>query len=120
MQGCLECGRPRYCGKGAKAADEFMCRECQRSPATQVRVYLARARERDMTFERAWVFAIERVRWPHDTRHRWEWKGVLGVECPPYMRRGEFERNRVAALAMWGKAYVGMGTSDRAVAVLAA
>jgi hypothetical protein len=48
------------------------------SPAVQMRKLLAYGRERGWEFEAAWRWAFERVRWPHDTTHRLEWKGVLG------------------------------------------
>jgi hypothetical protein len=30
-----------------------------------------------MDFEIAWRFAFARVRWPHDTTHRREWKRII-------------------------------------------
>lgn len=70
-------------GDDATHADDFTCRDCQRSPAVQLRVHLARARAQGMPFERAWGtgfcdgWAFERVRWPHDTPHRRDWKAAL-------------------------------------------
>lgn len=66
--------------------DEWLCRLCQKNPAVQVRVLLGRARQQHFDFVRAWEFALGctpggspggRVRWPHDTDHRREWKAVF-------------------------------------------
>lgn len=48
------------------------------SPANQMRVMLAHLRASGVPFERAREIAWERIRWPHDTTHRWEWKALLG------------------------------------------
>lgn len=96
-----------YSGGRPYQIDELLCRSCQRSPAVQVRVLLERAREQGFTFERAWVWALGtpytrddgrldftggRVRWPHDTSHRVEWKEVLGGEESIRVWRACFER----------------------------
>lgn len=83
----MECGRsraqdPRW------HADELMCRACQRSPAVQMRIFLARARIQGFAFEVAWAWAWERVKWPHDTTARRDWKRVLKQPTV----RGSFER----------------------------
>lgn len=51
------------------------------SPAIQMRKLLAFGRARGWEFETAWRWSWERVRWPHDTTHRLEWKAILGA-CP--------------------------------------
>lgn len=48
------------------------------SPAIQFRKLLEYGRERGWPFETAWRWSYERVRWPHDTTHRREWKKILG------------------------------------------
>jgi hypothetical protein len=48
------------------------------SPAIQFRKLLQYGRQRDWPFETAWRWSFERVKWPHDTTHRKEWKAVLG------------------------------------------
>lgn len=48
------------------------------SPAVQLRARLQEARVEGMEFEEAWPWAFKRVKWPHDTTHRVEWKAVLG------------------------------------------
>ena len=78
MRTCFECGGSLYSGTRRAHADDFMCRVCQRSPAVQIRVFLARARAQEMEFDFAWTWAWERVRWPHDTTNRRDWKKVLG------------------------------------------
>lgn len=57
--------------------DRWLCVECQRSPAVQLRALLNVSRKNDVEFEEAWSLALSRVRWPHDTVHRREWKTVL-------------------------------------------
>lgn len=47
------------------------------SPAVQMRVMLARSRAAGVPFDRAWESAFERVKWPHDTTARLDWKYTL-------------------------------------------
>lgn len=87
MVACENCGHEYLPGR--YDMDDWLCRECQRSPAVQVRVVLAKARAADATFEQAWGYALGCapyaepdgregvVRWPHDTDHRTEWKQVF-------------------------------------------
>lgn len=49
----------------------------RQSPAEQVRMLLARSRRHGVPFDAAWRQAIKRVRWPHDTDHRAQWKDVM-------------------------------------------
>lgn len=42
-----------------------------------MRVLLLYARDRELLFTEAWEFAFSRIRWPHDTGHRREWKAIL-------------------------------------------
>lgn len=84
---CFDCGLRYPVGPEPFQIDEWLCRECQRSPAIQARVLLGRARHLGFDFERAWLFALGtapsfsdgRVRWPHDTDHRREWKAVFAM-----------------------------------------
>lgn len=79
--GCLACGEPRFDGPGKRLnADDFVCRACQKSPPIQMRVHLNRARKFGMTWEAAWLWSLERIRWPHDTAERREWKELLEQE----------------------------------------
>ena len=48
------------------------------SPAIQMRKLLVFGREHGWEFELAWRWSYERVKFPHDTTHRREWKQVLG------------------------------------------
>lgn len=52
------------------------------SPAVQLRLLLEQSRSFGRDFDVAWEMALEpgRIRWPHDTAHRREWKLILGVE----------------------------------------
>jgi hypothetical protein len=52
------------------------------SPAVQLRQLLEQSRQYGRSFDVAWEMAIQpgRIRWPHDTVHRREWKLCLGVE----------------------------------------
>jgi hypothetical protein len=67
------------------------------SPAVQLRRYLTEARAMCLPFSEAWPWALRKVKWPHDTEHRREWKAILGdgkeVETP---------RDTLRA---WGSAY---------------
>ena len=49
------------------------------SPAVQLRHLLAFGRANRWTFDSAWRWSFERIKWPHDTSHRQEWKAILGV-----------------------------------------
>lgn len=46
-------------------------------PAVQMREFLLLLREQGAEFDEAWRVAFERVKWPHDTVHRREWKAIL-------------------------------------------
>lgn len=48
------------------------------SPVVQLRRLLTHGRERGWEFDVAWRWSYERIKWPHDTAHRLEWKGILG------------------------------------------
>lgn len=80
------------------------------SPAVQMRTLLAACRTRDWDFELAWRWSWERVRWPHDTAHRLEWKSILG-ETPTDPRRVPVRQR-----AVWRAAYEGMEASRHEVA----
>jgi ABC-type oligopeptide transport system substrate-binding subunit len=47
-------------------------------PSEQMRVLLDKARSLNKEFDAAYEFAFSRIRWPHDTTHRREWKALLG------------------------------------------
>lgn len=70
------------------------------SPAVQMRKLLEFGRQRDWPFETAWRWSYERVKWPHDTGHRKEWKAILGESATD--SRPMVERQRQA----WRSAYV--------------
>lgn len=38
---------------------------------------LAASRRAGVSFEHAWRTGLEKVRWPHDTTHRHEWRRLL-------------------------------------------
>jgi hypothetical protein len=77
------------------------------SPAVQFRKLLEYGRERDWPFETAWRWAYERVRWPHDTTHRREWKKVLG-ESPDDPRKTPVQQREA-----WRSAYERRSQSPR-------
>lgn len=94
MRACRNCGGDLYSGSHGYQIDDLVCRACQKSPAVQIRVLLDRARDQDCDFDQAWRFALGeqvmrpdghadfiggRVRWPHDTNHRIEWKDILSL-----------------------------------------
>jgi hypothetical protein len=89
---CRNCSAALYAGPNPYQIDELVCRACQRSPAVQMRVLLMRARERGMTFDAAYSFAFARIRWPHDTSHRREWKVVLADPAGVQTWREAYER----------------------------
>lgn len=76
---------------------------CHHSPPTQLRHMLMVSRRHGIVFEQAWEAAWVRVRWPHDTEHRRDFKKVLKEQrvdwAAAYERRGEVNR-RLIALAM--------------------
>lgn len=47
------------------------------SPAEQLRRDLERFAVAGLIPERAWQIAFERIRWPHDTAQRKQWKAIL-------------------------------------------
>lgn len=77
------------------------------SPAVQFRRLLVYGRERGWSFETSWRWAYERVRWPHDTTHRKEWKGILGES------HDDPRANPVKQREAWQSAYEGASQSDR-------
>lgn len=42
-----------------------------------MRAMLLASRDGGVDFDRAWASAWDRIRWPHDTQHRVDWKEVL-------------------------------------------
>lgn len=86
------------------------------SPAVQFRHLLEYGRERDWPFPVAWRWSYERVRWPHDTTHRKEWKRILG-ESHDDDRRTPTEQREA-----WRSAYerVEQTRRERSVGVLVA
>lgn len=49
------------------------------TPAEQVRRDLQTFRCAGLSFEKAWDHAYQRVKWPHDTEARREWKAVIAA-----------------------------------------
>jgi hypothetical protein len=110
---CHNCGDPCYRGPRPFQVDTWVCRGCQRNPNIQVRVLLARARVLGFGFEQAWVWALGKLvwktrpddpsepqaefqggkmRWPHDTPERLEWKNVFADEGTKAGWRDAFNR----------------------------
>jgi hypothetical protein len=69
------------------------------SPAVQMRMFLGYARERQWSFEFAWRWSYERIKWNHDTNHRLEWKSILGASDDDPSRMPTRQR------AIWRAAY---------------
>lgn len=119
MMECVNCGQEYLRPVSSAVIDQMLCRACLRSPATQMRVLLARSRARGVTFERAYHLALnERIRWPHDTTHRKEWKATLG-----YVEEDSspLEQARAARqIALWRAAYYREPMDDRRAAAAAA
>jgi hypothetical protein len=69
------------------------------SPAVQMRTLLAFGKERGWTFETAWRWSFERVKFPHDTTHRRGWKEILGEDPTDPRKLPSAQR------AAWRRAY---------------
>ena len=85
-------------------------------PSEQMRILLGKARALDKDFESAHSFAFSRIRWPHDTTHRREWKALLGdydAAREVNVRREEVTRQ----LEIWRSAYYKMRVETRYEAV---
>ena len=81
-----------------------------------MRVFLLKARAMDKPFEEAHEFAFERIRWPHDTQHRREWKALLGDY--ESAREVNVRREEVTQqIELWRAAYEGMRVDERYSAV---
>jgi hypothetical protein len=65
---------------------------CNHTPPHQLRVMLAISRRHGIVFDDAWEKAWIRVRWPHDTEHRRDYKKIL-----------------LEQLDVWRSAYARMG-----------
>ena len=55
-------------------------------PPVQLRQYLAVPKRQGVAFDRAWAFAWQRVKWPHDTGDRRWWKALLDEQRPIWER----------------------------------
>lgn len=47
------------------------------TPAQQVGAELARFRAAGLDFEAAWEVTFDRIKWPHNTAHRMQWKAII-------------------------------------------
>jgi hypothetical protein len=83
---CSNCDRLLYDGPQRQRVDDLLW------------VLLIHARDRGFAFDEAWEWAWARIRWPHDTTHRREWKAVLESA----------DTHRV-----WGSAYRQQASSPR-------
>lgn len=73
-------------------------------PSEQMRILLDKARALNKEFDEAHKFAFSRIRWPHDTTHRREWKALLGdyeAALEVNVRREEVTRQ----IEIWRAAY---------------
>lgn len=50
------------------------------TPAQQLRASLARQRTAGIDFDAAWDIALGRIKWPHDTVHRVQWKAIIEAD----------------------------------------
>lgn len=71
------------------------------TPAAQLRERLAMAKRAGLDFDHAWERAWRRIKWPHDTAHRREWKRALA-----------------ATRGGWERAYAGLEEVEDGMAVL--
>lgn len=85
-------------------------------PSEQMRILLGKARALNKDFDAAHEFAFSRIRWPHDTTHRREWKALLGdydAAREVNVRREEVTRQ----IEIWRSAYYQMRVESRFEAV---
>lgn len=85
-------------------------------PSTQMRLLLEKARDLGKDFDAAYEFAFSRIRWPHDTAHRREWKALLGdydAAREVNVRRTEVTRQ----MEIWRAAYYNERVDGRYEAV---
>lgn len=100
MSYCRNCDRLLYAGLKPFQVDKLVCRECQKNPAVQLRILLDDARRRGLEFEEAYGLAVgaapdykdSRIRWPHDTAHRQDWKRILASEKTREVWRRAYDR----------------------------
>ena len=81
-------------------------------PSEQMRELLVNARALQKNFDDAYEFAFSRIRWPHDTTHRREWKALLGdydSAREVNVRREEVTRQ----MEIWRAAYYDLRVENR-------
>jgi hypothetical protein len=66
-----------------------------KSPAEQLRRDLERFRAAGRPFDEAWRIAYQRIRWPHHTMPKQEWKAILAAQR--HLWRAAYEREMPAA-----------------------
>lgn len=54
------------------------------SPAEQLAILLVGPKRNGVPFERAWSYARDWVRWPHDKDHRFDWKEAIEWSRPAF------------------------------------
>lgn len=87
------------------------------SPAVQIRALLEEARAQAMPFDVAWDWMWPKVRWPHDTVHRLEWKAVLGDrEAAERVGMSSWQINRQRDA--WERSYTREPVTDREAPLL--
>ena len=69
------------------------------SPARQMRILLQRLRANNLPFETAWDRAWKKVKWPHPTEHRIEWKATLEETRPVW--HACYERRAAKGAEHW-------------------
>src|SRR4051812_27557087 len=72
------------------------------SPPEQIRKYLAPAKRQGVEFDKAWHFAVQRTKFPHDRTHRHQWYRVMDEMRPVFERayRNEHVPGGEAALSL--------------------
>jgi len=64
------------------------------TPSEQLSADLERMRLAGVPWPRAWEVAFDRIKWPHDTAHRRQWKAVLLGQQDDYEESYYRERRR--------------------------
>lgn len=81
-----------------------------------MRLLLDRARVLGKDFDAAYEFAFSRIRWPHDTAHRREWKALLG-DYSAAREVGIRQIDVTRSLEVWRAAYYRQPVDSRFEAI---
>lgn len=72
------------------------------TPAEQLAHLLSGPKRSGVPFDRAWTYALDWVRWPHDKEHRAEWKEAVAWAKPVWQAAYENVKNDPVAAQVVG------------------